>query len=327
MSDSLLTLKPPLAEEFELGEWIVCPELNRYWHRLDSGSRQTLEPRLMHLLCFLAANKGRVVSREQLFGELWPRVVVNENSLTRAVSALRKKLSPGGNSDRGWLETVPKKGYRLVCPVTPRRASLCSSFGAGTPPGAAAPGRSRAPWTWPALAACILVVLMFEAAGFRLPLAETAWSPVALVSDQVVDLPAVPGGADLALTASHADGTGKSGLSVGEQYGTPVVSVDGKMVAFIRYEGGTSGIYLASIQPGSEPARVYSSTDHLYNLAWSPLGNALLFAADRARVQRALLGDHGQAADLLMLDLESRSVRVLIDNSPGVGTTTGGHTV
>ena len=74
---------PALARPFSLGDWRVLPQLNRLQH-LTSGEERQLEPRLIKLLCFLAANEHRVLSREELVQELWPRVIVNENSLTRA---------------------------------------------------------------------------------------------------------------------------------------------------------------------------------------------------------------------------------------------------
>ena len=80
---------PALSAPFSVGDWQVWPELNRLQHRRETRQRQ-LEPRLINLLCYLAANSERVLSREQLVNELWPRVTVNENSLTRAVSELRK---------------------------------------------------------------------------------------------------------------------------------------------------------------------------------------------------------------------------------------------
>lgn len=86
-------------------------------------SRQ-LEPRLMQLLCLLADAKGQVLTRDTLMESLWPRVIVNENSLTRAISDLRKALVlPAGftqaTANPGLIETVPKRGYRLNAQLIP----------------------------------------------------------------------------------------------------------------------------------------------------------------------------------------------------------------
>ena len=110
MKESTKILIEPIRHKFVLSNWVVNPELNCIWQGGEPAHKRPLEPRLMHLLCFLAANQGQVLSRDQLTEELWPRVIVNENSLTRAVSELRKKLEIGKNSNNNYLETIPKDG-------------------------------------------------------------------------------------------------------------------------------------------------------------------------------------------------------------------------
>ena len=86
---------------------------------MTSSQEETrrLEPRLMKLLCVLAHRQGEVLTREQLDDLLWPDSIVNENSLTRAISELRRKLSPSSASASVFIETIPKKGYRLAVPI------------------------------------------------------------------------------------------------------------------------------------------------------------------------------------------------------------------
>jgi DNA-binding winged helix-turn-helix (wHTH) protein/tetratricopeptide (TPR) repeat protein len=62
---------------------------------------------------------GRVVSKQELIGAVWPDTFVEENSLTYNISVIRKALgdtddAPGGQS---YIGTVPKRGYRLTVPV------------------------------------------------------------------------------------------------------------------------------------------------------------------------------------------------------------------
>ena len=56
------------------------------------------------------------MSKDDLFEAVWPGLVVEEVNLSVNVSALRKALAdtPNGN---GWIETVPKRGYRFRAPV------------------------------------------------------------------------------------------------------------------------------------------------------------------------------------------------------------------
>ncbi|MDP2380339.1 MAG: winged helix-turn-helix domain-containing protein, partial [Pseudohongiella sp.] len=117
-------LGSPTIAEHALTVWQVDPLRNLIQTRGTETQtiKRQIEPRLMHLLCLLASAGGRVISREQLMNALWPKVVVNENSLTRAVSDLRKALVhpdfPAADSTRcALIETLSKKGYRLNAQV------------------------------------------------------------------------------------------------------------------------------------------------------------------------------------------------------------------
>jgi eukaryotic-like serine/threonine-protein kinase len=81
--------------------------------RLLKCSDEAVEitPQAFELLLALVENAGHVVSREELSQRLWPNTSVGENSLPQAVAALRRSLHPSGN---GYVETVPKRGYRLL---------------------------------------------------------------------------------------------------------------------------------------------------------------------------------------------------------------------
>lgn len=104
-------------DDFRLAEWRVEVELNRL-QSLEDGSVRQMEPRLMLLLCSLAAEPGRLVTRESLFAHLWPDTHVTDHALTKAVSELRKLLDDSSKSPR-FIETVPKKGYRLLVAPLP----------------------------------------------------------------------------------------------------------------------------------------------------------------------------------------------------------------
>lgn len=66
-------------------------------------------------LCHLARNRGRVVTKEELFEAVWPGLFVSEDSLTQCASELRKLLGSGPDS---LLRTVPKRGYLLASDVS-----------------------------------------------------------------------------------------------------------------------------------------------------------------------------------------------------------------
>ncbi|MEM7000079.1 MAG: winged helix-turn-helix domain-containing protein [Pseudomonadota bacterium] len=113
-------LKEPQQEErvnqsngFKLGEWRVYPNVLR----IESDSEaKTLEKRLFDVLNLMVRRAPDVVSLNELLDEAWPGVVVEENSVHRAISRLRKAFRDNPKSPK-YIQTIPKVGYRLAQPV------------------------------------------------------------------------------------------------------------------------------------------------------------------------------------------------------------------
>jgi DNA-binding winged helix-turn-helix (wHTH) protein/tetratricopeptide (TPR) repeat protein len=109
--------------------------------RVTVGSQiRPLEPKSFRLLVFLIENRSRVVPKDEIMAAIWPDSFVSENSLTRAVTQIRKVLGDGSKAPK-YIETVPTVGYRFV-------ATCLEEAGPAAEPGPAAPGRSpsRTPW-------------------------------------------------------------------------------------------------------------------------------------------------------------------------------------
>src|SRR5262245_9762769 len=71
----------------------------------------------MDLLVFLASAEGRVVSKNEIIDTVWKGRFIAEATLTRSIADLRRAL--GDSSQRPqYIETIAKRGYRLVAPVT-----------------------------------------------------------------------------------------------------------------------------------------------------------------------------------------------------------------
>jgi adenylate cyclase len=99
---------------FRLGDWVVKPESGS----LRRGvTKVHLEPKILELLLYLARNRGRVVSKEELFESVWPDTFVAESALSRCISQLRHALGDDSREPR-YIETLPKMGYRLVAPIS-----------------------------------------------------------------------------------------------------------------------------------------------------------------------------------------------------------------
>lgn len=82
------------------------------------GAAERLEPKVMDLLFLLAGRPGKAFSKDDIMEALWPDVVVGDDSLARAVSRLRKALDDDPKTPV-YIETLPKRGYRLIADVRP----------------------------------------------------------------------------------------------------------------------------------------------------------------------------------------------------------------
>lgn len=78
-----------------------------------------LTPKVFDTLLVLVENSGHVVEKTELMEQLWPDSFVEESSLTQNVSLLRRALSEVG-CEQTYVETIPKRGYRFVAPVSER---------------------------------------------------------------------------------------------------------------------------------------------------------------------------------------------------------------
>ncbi|MCW8908556.1 MAG: winged helix-turn-helix domain-containing protein [Sedimenticola sp.] len=103
------------AMDYRIADWSVHPDRNE----LSQGDRAVrLEPKAMEVLNHLASRQGDVVSREELEAAVWTDVVVGYDTLTGAIQKIRKALKDDPRNPR-FIETISKKGYRLVAPVIP----------------------------------------------------------------------------------------------------------------------------------------------------------------------------------------------------------------
>jgi TolB-like protein/Tfp pilus assembly protein PilF len=84
---------------------------------LRDGVPVPLTPKAFDTLLVLVENSGRLVEKDNLMKEIWPDSFVEEGSLTRNISVLRKVLG-GDSADTRYIETLPKRGYRFTVSVS-----------------------------------------------------------------------------------------------------------------------------------------------------------------------------------------------------------------
>lgn len=111
--DTAKTDPAPSTTPFYMADWEILAASDRI-RRGDTEIK--LEPKVMAVLVCLADRRGELVTREQLEREVWGGTVVGYDALTSSIIKLRKALGDNPRHPR-FIETVSKKGYRLIAPV------------------------------------------------------------------------------------------------------------------------------------------------------------------------------------------------------------------
>jgi len=95
---------------------------------LRDGHPVQLQPKIFETLLALVENSGHLVEKDDLIARLWPDTFVEEATLSRNISDLRKTLGENGNKHK-FIVTVPKCGYRFVADVQrlPREETINSN--------------------------------------------------------------------------------------------------------------------------------------------------------------------------------------------------------
>src|ERR1700722_13665254 len=137
------------------------------------GHRVKMQEQPFEFLLLLLEHPGEIVDREQLRTRLWPgdTFVDFNQSLSAAVTKLRQALGDDANNPR-FIETIPRRGYRFLAPVTRPEELRTGPAAEPTPappiapvPTPAAEGpQAAAPAVWSRKVAVLLAVIGLAAA-------------------------------------------------------------------------------------------------------------------------------------------------------------------
>ncbi len=144
---------------FRVADFWVEPSRNVV---VGTAGEAALEPRIMDVLCFLAEHAGKVLSRDDIIDAVWGRKFGGDESLTRAISRLRKVFGDTRSPPR-IIETISKRGYRLIATVR-FDAAEATALVVDPPPGPAE--RRRRPTRGLALVAIAILVAAALAVGW-----------------------------------------------------------------------------------------------------------------------------------------------------------------
>jgi|HubBroStandDraft_2_1064218.scaffolds.fasta_scaffold00046_8 TolB-like protein/DNA-binding winged helix-turn-helix (wHTH) protein/Tfp pilus assembly protein PilF len=147
-----------------------------------SGTRVRLQEQPFRVLTALLESPGEVVTREELRTRLWPAdtFVDFDHRLASAISKLRDALNDSAENPT-FVETVGRRGYRLMVPVEPITPSdeERQPLAVPEPPPALPARRSRRSFVaWSSSALALLLVVTFLALRhWRRPVATTPAVP------------------------------------------------------------------------------------------------------------------------------------------------------
>jgi transcriptional activator of cad operon len=102
-----------MAAQYWVGDFFVDLTRNQITQKTQS---QTIPPKALAVLTYLAKNANKVVSHDELLSEVWPDTVVTPNTLQRSIAQLRKALGEDSQF-RSYIKTHAKQGYSLEVEV------------------------------------------------------------------------------------------------------------------------------------------------------------------------------------------------------------------
>jgi DNA-binding winged helix-turn-helix (wHTH) protein len=81
-----------------------------------AGMRVPLGPKIFDLLAYLVRHRQRIVSKQELFQQLWANQFVSDAALARCITAARKAVGDDGDRQQ-IIQTLYGRGYRFIAAV------------------------------------------------------------------------------------------------------------------------------------------------------------------------------------------------------------------
>ncbi len=130
----------------------------------NGGKKTQLREQPLRLLLALLKHPGDLVTREELVGQLWPdqTFVDFDRGLNKAVNHLREALGDSAEQPN-FIETLPRKGYRFIAPVTYDSGARVESASEANKQHS----KSRWPFVATVVIACLGTVLIANVARIR----------------------------------------------------------------------------------------------------------------------------------------------------------------
>lgn len=229
---------------------------------IKDGEVVPLTHKAFEMLALMVENSGRVVEKDELLREIWPGTFVEEGSLSRNISVLRKALGEGP-ADHQYIQTIPKQGYRFVAPVREvfeetEPVSIQPNVvlnGVRNDTVRVAPADPRQPAARNPMPYAIAagIIAAFVVTGLALYMASrpAAETPPA------------------SMTVTRFTSTGKALEAA--------ISPDGKYAAYVIFDAGKQSIWVKQVASGSEVQIVQPADVSMQGLDFTSDGNYVFY--------------------------------------------------
>src|SRR5215471_14704708 len=104
----IMAVQPRLIYEFD--DFHLEPDERKLMRR---DQLIPLHGKAFEMLVVLIRNRGKLLTKDELFHLVWPDQIVEESNLTVNMSAIRRALGERPNSPR-YITTVSGRGYRFI---------------------------------------------------------------------------------------------------------------------------------------------------------------------------------------------------------------------
>jgi Tol biopolymer transport system component/DNA-binding winged helix-turn-helix (wHTH) protein len=232
---------------------------------LRDGQPVPLTPKIFDVLRVLVQNGGHLVEKDRLLKEVWPDSFVEEASLNRSISVLRKALGESLSGQK-YIETVPKRGYRFVATVTE-----CLHYNSETivePDSRSGVDIEPPELESPSLPSPSIPLLARAGISQRAAVIAGAFLTAGALAYAVLRPNALKINAPATMAPAHRQVTftGKEGA--------PTLSPDSTRIAYVSDESPEKKLMVQELV-GGQPLSVFSAPE-VGHVRWSPDGSELL---------------------------------------------------
>jgi Tol biopolymer transport system component/DNA-binding winged helix-turn-helix (wHTH) protein len=241
----MTSVNPTDRRWYRFGPYVVDAPKRLLWR---NGTLVPLTAKAFEVLLVLIQKRDRVVEKQELIETIWPKTIVEENTLTRHISTLRKALEERPDHHE-YILTVPGHGYQFVAEAVELEArpdDLHHSFAPDVP--------HRA---FPSAIVLATVGVLTVVTAALIVVATRRYAPAGRTPQRVL-----------------RQLTFDSGLQK-----DPTWSSDGRRVAFASDRAGNSDIWVQRLDDPS-PAQLTWWPDEDNQPDWSPDGRQLVFRSE-----------------------------------------------